>query len=75
LLPVAELSTDICCPSRCPDLCPNVADKEVSVGTGRVRLAALRRPSEPEQGPFPEALFGLASGNGLNLGVEVDGHD
>lgn len=33
------------------------------------RLAALRRPSALEQGPFPEPLFGLASGNGLNLGV------
>lgn len=37
LLPVAELSTDICCLSLCPDLWPNVADKEVSVGTSRVR--------------------------------------
>ncbi|KAI3362937.1 hypothetical protein L3Q82_011617 [Scortum barcoo] len=35
----AELSTDICRLSLCPDLCPNVADKEVSVGTSRVRIS------------------------------------
>lgn len=101
LLPVAELSTDICCLSLSPDLWPNVADKEVSVGTSRVRsglspgilvpgssvgppslpvalhmcfllffrAGALRWPTAPEQGPFPEALFGLASGNDLHLGV------
>lgn len=28
-------------------------------------------PSSPEQRPFPEALFGAAPGNGLNLGVFV----
>lgn len=33
------------------------------------RPAALGRPTVPERGPFPEALFGLASGNGLNLVV------
>ncbi|XP_045927344.1 exportin-1-like [Micropterus dolomieu] len=38
LLPVAELSTEICRLSLSPDLCPNAADKEVSVGTGRVSI-------------------------------------
>ncbi len=61
LLPVAELSSDTCCSSLCADLCSNVADKEVSVGTGRVRLGlspgilvpgcSAGPPSLPVSGP------------------------
>ncbi|KAG7511623.1 hypothetical protein JOB18_005630 [Solea senegalensis] len=79
LFPVAELSTDIN-PARptAPDLCPVEAGEEVSVGTGWVRsgdsgpspgilTSSTVSAHHTRAGSFPEALFGLASGNGLNL--------